>query len=181
MRRTLADLFWPAATVAAVLLIGWLDEVTGEDVGFFVFYFVPVALAAWRVGLSWAVGISLLSAVVWLSSDALGGTLPESMSVSIWDSLIRLVAFLSIGWTTARIRVLLDRERRISADLARTLDEVRVLKGLLPVCAWCNKVRDEDGDWQTFDAYITRHTDAEVTHGMCESCAEAMLEREGGR
>ena len=174
----LRRLLWPVATVLIAALIGALDEMTGDDIGFFVFYFVPVALAAWYVGAEWAVVVSLLSAGVWFTSDALGGTLAASMSLSTWDSLIRLAAFLSIGWTTAQIRRLLDRERQMSADLARSLDEVRVLKGLLPVCAWCSKVRDESGDWQAFDTYIARHTDAEVSHGMCETCAEAMLERE---
>ena len=180
VHQRLQLLVWPVVTVLAVFLIGTLDEATGEDYGFFVLYFVPVALAAWRVGLGWAVGIGVLSAVVWFASDALGGSAPVDLGVSLWNSLIRLVAFLAIGWTTARIRLLLDRERRVSAELARALDEVRVLQGLLPVCAWCNRIRDEERGWQSLDTYIASHTDATVTHGMCESCAEKMVADEMG-
>lgn len=179
MRTHLLALIWPAVTVLLVALIWMIDEAAGRDYGIFVFYFVPVAVAAWTVGAEWAIGISLLSAVAWFSSDALVGDLPGSMRVSVWNSLVRLIAFVSIGWTTARIRLLLDRERRITEDLARTLDEVRVLKGLLPVCAWCSRIRSESGQWETLDTYIAHNTDAEVTHGMCDACAEAVLDREG--
>ena len=162
----------------AVVLIGALDEATGERYGFFVFYFAPVALAARRVGLPWAGGISALSAVVWFASDALGGPPPPDLGASLWNSLIRLVAFLAIGWSTSRIQLLLTRERRVSADLERALAEVHVLKGLLPVCAWCGKIREDDGSWKPLDTYIAAHTDAHVSHGMCESCAEAMVAAE---
>jgi len=52
--------------------------------------------------------------------------------------------------------------------------------GLLPACAWCRKIRDEDGSWQQFEAYVSAHTDAQFAHGMCPECF-ARSEREDGR
>jgi hypothetical protein len=47
-----------------------------------------------------------------------------------------------------------------------------VLRGLLPVCAWCKKVREDDGYWSELDRYIASHTEASVSHGICPACTE---------
>jgi hypothetical protein len=62
-----------------------------------------------------------------------------------------------------------DNERLIQ-DLREALANVKTLKGLLPVCAWCHKVRDDDGYWQRIDAYVSAHSEAEFTHSMCPEC-----------
>ncbi len=55
-------------------------------------------------------------------------------------------------------------------QLQRALAEVRTLKGLLPICAWCKKIRTEAGDWMELEAYITAHSDAHFSHGVCSEC-----------
>lgn len=74
---------------------------------------------------------------------------------------------------TAQRRAEHERERLI-ADLRRALDQVKTLTGLLPICASCKKIRDGAGQWQPLEAYLTGHTDAELTHGLCPDCAEAL-------
>ena len=55
-------------------------------------------------------------------------------------------------------------------ELRRTVDEIRVLEGSIPICAWCRSVRlDESGEWLAMDKYLS--TLSSVTHGMCPSCA----------
>lgn len=58
-----------------------------------------------------------------------------------------------------------------------TVDRMRKL---LPVCAWCDKIRSEDGDWETLEAYVERVGDADVTHGICPTCKQRMEEMDGG-
>jgi tetratricopeptide (TPR) repeat protein len=60
--------------------------------------------------------------------------------------------------------------RAKAAELAEALDRVQTLKGLLPICAWCKKVRDDDGYWTQVEAYVARHSKAEFTHCICPSC-----------
>ncbi|MGE5239681.1 MAG: PAS domain S-box protein, partial [Chloroflexota bacterium] len=72
---------------------------------------------------------------------------------------------------TERKRVEADRERLI-AELQKALSEIRTLKGLIPVCAWCRKIRDDDGHWLTFERYIEKHSDAKFTHGICPHCID---------
>ena len=43
--------------------------------------------------------------------------------------------------------------------------------GLLTICAWCKKIRDEEGRWQQLEGYISLHSDSKFTHGLCEECA----------
>ena len=50
--------------------------------------------------------------------------------------------------------------------------EMKALRGLLPVCAWCRKVRDDNGYWEQLERYISGHSKATFTHGVCPDCAQ---------
>jgi two-component system sensor histidine kinase/response regulator len=60
-------------------------------------------------------------------------------------------------------------------DLQRAFAEIKTLTGLLPLCAWCKKVRDDKGYWNQIEVYIQSHSQAEVTHGICPECQEALF------
>jgi hypothetical protein len=62
--------------------------------------------------------------------------------------------------------------RRVSARLADALDQVKTLQGLLPICAWCKRIRDDKGYWDQIEAYFHKHTGADFTHGICPQCLE---------
>jgi PAS domain S-box-containing protein len=57
-------------------------------------------------------------------------------------------------------------------DLQEALDRVKLLSGLLPICAGCKMIRDEQGTWQSLEFYIGAHSEAEFTHGMCPQCSQ---------
>lgn len=59
-------------------------------------------------------------------------------------------------------------------ELMQTRAEVQTLSGLLPICAWCKKVRDDDGYWQQVDEYFCRHSNVRFTHGVCRDCMERL-------
>jgi len=56
------------------------------------------------------------------------------------------------------------------APRGKAVDDVKTLQGLLPICAGCKKIRDDKGYWNTIESYISEHTDAEFTHGLCPDC-----------
>lgn len=70
----------------------------------------------------------------------------------------------------------LERERLI-AELNGALGKIKTLRGLLPICAWCKKIRDDRGYWSQVEEYIQGHSDAEFTHGMCPDC-QGRMEKE---
>ena len=55
-------------------------------------------------------------------------------------------------------------------ELERVLGEVKVLRGLIPICAKCKRVRTDTGDWQQLEVYIQDHSEAEFSHGVCQVC-----------
>ena len=54
--------------------------------------------------------------------------------------------------------------------LARRSIEVKLLRGLIPICAWCKKLRDDKGYWNSVEEYISERAPAEFTHGICPEC-----------
>jgi GAF domain-containing protein len=62
--------------------------------------------------------------------------------------------------------------RRVSTRMADALEKVKMLHGLLPICAWCKRIRDDHGYWSQVETYIHEHTGADFTHGICPECLE---------
>ena len=64
-----------------------------------------------------------------------------------------------------------EEERvRLIGELTEALGNIKTLRGLLPICASCKKIRDDRGYWQKVESYISDHTQAEFTHGICPDC-----------
>lgn len=68
----------------------------------------------------------------------------------------------------------LERERGLRRSLEETLAQVKTLSGLLPICARCKKIRDDNGYWNQIEAFISAHSDADFTHGICPECSSAL-------
>ncbi len=79
-------------------------------------------------------------------------------------------------YTRAIFRNITDRKKleeerdRFIQELAQSLAKIETLSGLIPICAWCKKIRNDKGYWQAVEQYISEHSRAEFTHGMCPGC-----------
>lgn len=60
--------------------------------------------------------------------------------------------------------------------LAVALTEIKHLRGIIPICATCKNIRNDEGLWQQFEAYIEEHSDADFSHSMCPDCAKSFYE-----
>ncbi len=68
-----------------------------------------------------------------------------------------------------------EREREeLIGDLKAALSEVKTLRGFLPICAYCKKIRDDAGYWQKIEMYIQQRSEAQFTHGICPECAKML-------
>lgn len=161
------------------MMVGVLDWQTGHELSLFVFYFIPVGLAGWHLGILAVLIESVICGGLWFLSDSLAGHLYSAHFYSVWNTMIRLAAFVAIGWAIARIHGILNSEQEKSEALGRSLAEIKILEGLLPICAQCKKIRDKEGHWHQLERYITGHTNVEFTHGLCQDCAVALLEDAG--
>ena len=86
------------------------------------------------------------------------------------------------------VQIIRDISERISAEQHReklikerkeALDTVKKLEGLLPICSWCKKIYDEEGNWTQLEQYIHSHSRATFTHGMCPECSKKVMKKEG--
>ncbi len=74
---------------------------------------------------------------------------------------------------TERTRAEQEREELIT-EMQNALAEIKTLRGILPICSNCKKIRDDKGAWTQIEAYISDHTDAEFSHGLCDICAQKL-------
>jgi hypothetical protein len=77
-----------------------------------------------------------------------------------------------LHWEIAeRVRVEQEREKLI-AELQDALSQVQTLRGLVPICASCKKIRDDDGFWHQVEVYVRDHSLAEFSHAICPQCMQ---------
>ena len=69
----------------------------------------------------------------------------------------------------ARVHNMLE-VRLLYDELQKALEQVKLLSGLLPICMWCKKIRDDQGYWNAIEHYLGQHSEAEFSHGICPDC-----------
>jgi PAS domain S-box-containing protein len=72
---------------------------------------------------------------------------------------------------TERKKTEKEKEALIS-ELQKALDEITTLKGILPFCSFCKKIRNDKGYWERVDIYIRDHSEADISHSICPECAK---------
>jgi len=71
----------------------------------------------------------------------------------------------------------IDRLARTERELREALAQVRTLRGLLPICARCKKIKSDTGAWERLETYVERHSEAQLSHDICQECLETDLQR----
>jgi hypothetical protein len=95
---------------------------------------------------------------------------------TVWFYLLCVLAVTLLVGLVYELRVnqLKARERTLRQRVAEEVAKVKVLHGLLPVCASCKKVRDDRGYWSQLETYLKEHSDTEITHGICPECMKKL-------
>lgn len=101
-----------------------------------------------------------------------------SESGIIMPALIRVVLFITIAgvvtFLSIRRKQAEEERERLIIELKEALSKVKLLSGLLPICASCKKIRNDNGCWEQMEMYVRDHSEAEFSHGICPECAEKM-------
>lgn len=84
---------------------------------------------------------------------------------------LEVLARINTHLTISRLQKELKRKNQALQD---ALDKVKVLSGLIPICANCHKIRDDQGFWHRVETYIREHSDATFTHGICPDCTRSL-------
>jgi len=146
--------------------------------GIFWWYTYPVAaffITGRRRGWYWIAGIMVFGAIL----KAFGGTI--GINVPYEFVVLRQfgASFLVVSLVLQMYEATRDDYEVAIEESIRSLEKasasIRTLKGLVPICSSCKKIRDDKGFWQQLEVYVTEHTEADFSHGMCEDCAAEML------
>ncbi len=79
-----------------------------------------------------------------------------------------------VGQRTEELNATLGERNKAIKELQSALDRIKVLSGLVPICANCKKIRDDKGYWNQIEEYIIAHSDAEFSHGICPECIKEL-------
>ena len=152
--------YYSLVIAAFVVVLAYAVSPQVEFPGLFV---VPVAFAAWYGGMKWALPLCALPfAQVWFLSLSHGQAGLFEATVS---AVVRVVTLIPVAWWIASV----------AASQRALAQEVELLEGLLPICSYCKKIRDDDGEWQMLEKYIQERSSATFTHGVCETCLKEEL------
>ena len=96
-----------------------------------------------------------------------------------WMLLVGVSSGTVVGGIVWRLRQHQRREEELQQRVNKALGEIDTLHGLLPVCAWCKKVRNDGGYWEQIEVYIRDHSDATISHGICPDCTKKLESEDG--
>ena len=142
--------------IGAVLLS--IDYLTGAYIQLPLAYGLPIFVAAWYSGAWTAVTLALIVPLAhfgFLAIHPEGAAMLDTVMTPIRGVVIAIVAL----WFAR----LAEHERQLRR-------EIQALTGLLPICSFCKNIRNEAGEWELLEQFITRKSDAQFTHSLCPSC-----------
>jgi hypothetical protein len=130
-----------------------------------------------------AVLFSLANCLVILGA---GNAYPERVRVTLVAAylvanVLGLIVSRRHGSLRRRQFRVLEHERQARRGLRAALDEVKVLRGIVPICSVCKKIRNDDGLYEAVEAYVTRHSEADFSHTLCPDCLRREYPGETGR
>jgi PAS domain S-box-containing protein len=105
------------------------------------------------------------------SLDLPGGRQDFELSIDVKETTgIMQKRFVALAHNITKRKQAEEERERLILELKEALAKIKTLSGLLPICSWCKKIRDDSGYWQQIEIYIRDHSDAEFTHGICPDC-----------
>ena len=134
-RKTLMVLAGCAIWLGA---LGWIDRVTGFELGLFAFYTAPVAAVAWNLGRGPGIIVAFIASVIWFVADRYAGDRYSTPFYAYWNTGMHFTTFIVNAVTFAKIKSVLDQRHALQRDLADTREQLRQLVGTPPLCPQCH-------------------------------------------
>ena len=160
-----------AIAMLLMLATGLLDYWTGFELRLEILYLAPISYVTWFVGRKAGIAVSFLSLLVIQTADFMAGKSNYRIQVEIWNAAMFFVFFIVVALLVHTVRAVLRQRESLINELQTALSAVKELNGIIPICANCKKIRDDEGYWQDVAVYISKHTNAEFSHGLCRECA----------
>jgi hypothetical protein len=148
----------PVYWIALSLLIIAVDHLTDPYIRFPILFLLLVTLTSVYNGRWWGVGLAVSMPVIRCYFEIM--IVPWAVTQEMINTGIDLIVLVGFA-------VLIDRTAQQTRTLLR---EVTLLRGILPICSFCKKIRKEDNIWEHLEIYITNRSEAQFSHSVCPDC-----------
>lgn len=147
----------------SAILVLFLDYLTGKNIEFPILYALPVGIAAWNFKNPMSYALSTIlpltrAGFLYLWNDI------HSVPVVLINTSIIVLALSTYAYLISK-----TASQKISLE-----KKVKVLTGILPICAGCQKIRNEKGEYERIEKYVSEHSDAQFSHGLCLDCTKRL-------
>lgn len=105
-------------------------------------------------------------------ADLLWESSGEFVGVAVFNRTLGVIILWLVAILVLRHKRMENERHELIDQLESALENIRTLRGFLPICAYCKKVRDDHGYWNQIEAYVTKHSLAEFTHSLCPQCEQ---------
>ncbi len=147
--------------VAAIIL--GIDYITGRYVRFPILYILPIIMAAWQQQRPLAYALAVVMPLA-----RIGFHFPwqetQLLSLAVLNAVIFILALVFYTYLADRV----------AWQNKALMTKVRTLEGILPICASCKRIRNEAGEYVQMEKYISEHSQASFSHGLCRECARKL-------
>jgi K+-sensing histidine kinase KdpD len=153
-----------------------------QNYSVYLLFTLPVAVSAMCAGFGPALlsaGQGVLLSDYFIFPHGIFAIYPDHLRVGLFETAIFLATSALVAKLGGELRArrlhaenAAEQLRHTLAERDALLEKVSVLSGLLPVCAACKSIKDENGNWVQIEIYISNHSEAKFTHGMCPACME---------
>ena len=137
----------------------------------FIIWGVVVAIFLWLLE-------TLLHVLVFETGDFFESFFSMHDPNELWMRLVTALVVILSGtiaqYMANKITKAYEKEREINVKLEASIKEIKLLRGILPICVSCKKIRDDKGFWKQVEAYITEHSEAQFSHGLCPECTKKL-------
>jgi hypothetical protein len=175
---------WRIAAAAGIslVLVCYLDYITGYQLTISLFYLIPILLCGWYFQRSAIVCTALLIGIGYWITDRLSGHTYSHESFRVWNSFNRFAVLLIVGLVILRLRLALNEKERINAELKKSLEELsrsteeirKLQSGLQTVCAWTKRIKVGE-QWVTPEEFLRDQLHLKLTHSISPEASQAFI------
>lgn len=142
----------------AVIVLS-IDYLSGPLIRFPILYLLPIVLAAWLKGLRWGLIFAVVMPLIHLFFRRFWVT-PFGLVHATINTCILIIVFVSFAYLVNKVAIQKQALEK----------EIQTLRGILPICSFCKKIRNQDGLWEPIEGYIIKRSEAQFSHGVCPDC-----------
>jgi hypothetical protein len=165
--RTTATLYLVCGLLMVMILLADLAVPLGVAMG--VLYVAVVLISLGSAGKRFTMVVAIICSLL-----TIAGFFHSPSSGALWKGVFNRAIALFAIWVTALLSLhrkeIEEKRAEVVREREQALEDVKILRGFLPICASCKKIRNDEGYWTQIEAYIHDHSEATFSHGICPAC-----------